>query len=127
MFRWNFLCFLCPLPPILSLSTIEKSLASASLHCRIRYLWTSVRSPQSLFSRAAQVNPKRQMNYSSYKKFLKSRQLSFMVVSFELGFFVFTFLVEMKDYISFRNKTFIEEKHLKIRYFTEKYFQHKIY
>lgn len=49
------------------------------------------------------------------------------MVGFELGFFVFTFLVEMKDYISFRNKTFIEEKHLKKCYLTEKYFQYKIY
>lgn len=70
--------------------------------------------PPKRFIRAVWVNPKRQMNYSSYKKFLKSRQLSFLMVGFEIGFFVFTFLVEMRDYISFRNKTFIEEKHLKI-------------
>lgn len=37
--------------------------------------------------------------------------LSFLVVHFELGFFVFTFLIKMEDYIFFRNKTFIEGKH----------------
>ena len=48
MIRGNLLCFsLCPLPLILSLGTVEKSLALFSLYPPFRYLYTLIRSPLS--------------------------------------------------------------------------------
>lgn len=53
-------------------------------------------SREKLFNRVVWVDPKRQMNYSSFKEFFKSRMLSFLVVPFELGFFS-PFLIKMED------------------------------
>lgn len=103
--RWYFLCFsLCPLPLFLSLGTTEDG------HCFIFsalshhiFVHISKVSQRLLFIRGEAVQqsglvyPKRQLDYSSFKAFFKSRMLTFLVVGFELGFFVFPFLIKMED------------------------------
>ena len=49
MFTWNILCSsLCPLLLILSLRTVEKSLAPSTLYQLFRYLQALIKSPLSL-------------------------------------------------------------------------------
>lgn len=44
----NSCILICPFPLVLPLSTTEKNLSLSSLHPPFRYLWTLMRSPESL-------------------------------------------------------------------------------
>lgn len=96
IFMWTLLYFsLCPLLPILSMDTTEKSLFLFSLRLPFRYFHTSIGFPLSLLS--SWLNTKSSLSLSSYERYsspiiifvtlhwgFSSTFLSFILVSPEL-------------------------------------------
>lgn len=114
LFRWHSLCFdLCPLLLVLSLGTTEKSPPPSSLHHPIRYYMHISDVPPESLSQQSSSNPKRGRWVTVLLKCSWNQDGSgFLMVSFEFGFVVFTFPIATEVFIFFRNKAFIEEKHL---------------
>lgn len=121
LFRWNSLCFdLCPLPLVLSLGTTEKNPPPSSLHHPIRYICTSVMSPQSLSSSRAVLTQK-QMSYCSVEVFLKSRWLRIFDGQFWIWFCCFYLSNCNKFLFSSERKCLLRKNiYYKIYYFTGK-------